>query len=249
MYFNFDKRSLYITLIILLLLTLVNLGSLNIVSTLLTLPGVIIAISFHEFAHAFAADRLGDSTPRNQGRLSLDPLKHIDPVGIFLLIFAHIGWGKPVQINTNNFSKASPTKGETIVSLAGPLMNFILAFILMIIFYALMIFVPGAGIMIFINQANPLSIGMTMLYYAIVVNIGLGVFNLIPIPPLDGSKIFLKALPYKAQRWIDDNIQIISLIFLVLFVSGILGHITSPVIAVVVKGMVYLAEIIFSIFI
>ena len=119
MYFNFDKRGLYITLVILLLLTLMNLGSFNLVSTLLTLPGVIMAISFHEFAHAFAADRLGDSTPRNQGRLSLDPLKHIDPVGIFLLIFAHIGWGKPVQINTNNFSKASPSKGETIVSLAG----------------------------------------------------------------------------------------------------------------------------------
>ena len=98
MYFNFDKRGLYITLVILLLLTLMNLGSFNLVSTLLTLPGVIMAISFHEFAHAFAADRLGDSTPRNQGRLSLDPLKHIDPVGIFLLIFAHIGWGKPVQI-------------------------------------------------------------------------------------------------------------------------------------------------------
>ena len=89
MYFNFDKRGLYITLVILLLLTLMNLGSFNLVSTLLTLPGVIMAISFHEFAHAFAADRLGDSTPRNQGRLSLDPLKHIDPVGIFLLIFAH----------------------------------------------------------------------------------------------------------------------------------------------------------------
>ena len=249
MYFNFDKRGLYITLVILLLLTLMNLGSFNLVSTLLTLPGVIMAISFHEFAHAFAADRLGDSTPRNQGRLSLDPLKHIDPVGIFLLIFVHIGWGKPVQINTNNFSKASPSKGETIVSLAGPLMNFILAFILMIIFYALMLFVPGAGIMLFLNQASPISIGMTMLYYAIIVNIGLGVFNLIPIPPLDGSKIFLKVLPYKAQRWIDNNMQIISLVFLLLFISGILGYITSPVISVIVNGMEHLVGTIFSIFI
>ena len=105
MYFQFNKRNLYIILVILLFLTIINLGSFNLVSTLLTLPGVILAISFHEFAHAFAADRLGDSTPRNQGRLSLDPMKHLDPVGIFLLVFAHIGWGKPVQINTNNFSK------------------------------------------------------------------------------------------------------------------------------------------------
>ena len=110
-------------------------GTFNIVATLLTLPGVILAMSFHEFAHAFAADRLGDPTPRNQGRLTLDPMKHIDPVGIFLLIFAHIGWGRPVQINPNNFSKVSREKGETIVSLAGPLMNFVLAFVLIIIYY------------------------------------------------------------------------------------------------------------------
>lgn len=128
-------------------------------------------------------------------------------------------------------------------------MNFILAFILMIIFYALMLFVPGAGIMLFLNQASPISIGMTMLYYAIIVNIGLGVFNLIPIPPLDGSKIFLKVLPYKAQRWIDNNMQIISLVFLLLFISGILGYITSPVISVIVNGMEHLVGTIFSIFI
>lgn len=249
MYFQFDKRSLYMILAIFLLLTLVNLGSFNLVSTLLTLPGVILALSFHEFAHAFAADRLGDSTPRNQGRLSLDPLKHIDPVGIFLLIFAHIGWGKPVQINTNNFSKVSPSKGETIVSLAGPIMNFVLAFILMVIFYAIMIFVPNANIMMLLSQATPISIGMTMLYYAIIVNIGLGVFNLIPIPPLDGSKIFLKLLPYKTQRWIDEKMQIISLIFLILFITGILGYITSPVITIVINGMEHVVGMIFSIFI
>ena len=92
---------------ILLFLTLYNLATFNLVATLLTLPGVILAMSFHEFAHAFTADKLGDSTPRNQGRLTLDPLKHIDPVGMFLLIFAHMGWGKPVQINPNNFSKIS----------------------------------------------------------------------------------------------------------------------------------------------
>lgn len=249
MYFQFDKRSLYITLAILLLLTLINLGSFNLVTTLLTLPGVILALSFHEFAHAFAADRLGDSTPRNQGRLSLDPMKHIDPVGIFLLIFAHIGWGKPVQINTNNFSKVSPSKGETIVSLAGPAMNFILAFVLMIIFYVILLFVPGAGIMFMFSQASPVSIIMTMIYYAIIVNIGLGVFNLIPIPPLDGSKIFLKILPYKAKRWIDENMQMISLIFLILFVTGVLGYITSPVITIVLGGMQKVVAAIFSIFI
>ena len=92
-------------------LTLVNLGTFNIVTTLLTLPGVILALSFHEFAHAFVAVKLGDPTPKNQGRLTIDPLAHIDPVGIFLLIFAHLGWGKPVQINPNNFSWVSRGTG------------------------------------------------------------------------------------------------------------------------------------------
>ncbi|MGN1330147.1 MAG: site-2 protease family protein [Clostridia bacterium] len=249
MYFQFDKRTLYIILGALLVLTIINLGTFNLIATLLTLPGVILALSFHEFAHAFVSDRLGDPTPRNQGRLTLDPLKHIDPVGIFLLIFAHIGWGKPVQINPKNFSKISESKGEALVALAGPVMNFILAFILMIIFYVILIFVPGTGILASFNAINIMNIIITIIYYAIIINIGLGVFNLIPIPPLDGSKIFLKFLPYRAQRWIDNNMQMISLVFMVLFIFGILGYITSPVISVIMKGMQYLVEAILSIFI
>lgn len=249
MYFQFDKKTLYIILGALLVLTIINLGTFNLIATLLTLPGVILALSFHEFAHAFVSDRLGDPTPRNQGRLTLDPLKHIDPVGIFLLIFAHIGWGKPVQINPKNFSKISESKGEALVALAGPVMNFILAFILMIIFYVILIFVPGTGILASFNAINIMNIIITIIYYAIIINIGLGVFNLIPIPPLDGSKIFLKFLPYRAQRWIDNNMQMISLVFMVLFIFGILGYITSPVISVIMKGMQYLVEAILSIFI
>ena len=231
--YDFDKRTMYIIIIALIAYTLFRLGAFNIVATLLTLPGVILAMSFHEFAHAFVAVKLGDSTPRNQGRLTLDPLKHIDPVGIFLLIFSHLGWGKPVEINPNNFSKVSKAKGEVLVALAGPLMNFILAFLLMIIYYLIILFIPGTGIIKSLDALNVLSVVMTMLYYAIVVNIGLGVFNLIPIPPLDGSKVFLRLLPYRAQRWIDENMQIISIVFLLLFMTGLLGYITSPVISAI----------------
>lgn len=247
--YGFDKRSLYILMAVLLILTIVNLGTFNIITTLLTLPGVILAMSFHEFAHAFAAVKLGDNTPRNQGRLTLDPLKHIDPVGIFLLIFAHIGWGKPVQINSNNFTKVSKGKGEAIVALAGPLMNFLLAFILLIIFYAILVFIPNTGVIKSLASLNVLSIVITILYYAIVVNIGLGVFNLIPIPPLDGSKIFLKLLPYKAQRWIDEHMNIISMVFLILFISGLLSYITTPVISVIMQGMDFVVRSLFSLFI
>ena len=247
--YQIDRKTLYIIMAALLALTLFNLATFNLVATLLTLPGVIIALSFHEFAHAFVADRLGDPTPRNQGRLTLDPLKHIDPVGIFLLIFAHMGWGKPVQINPNNFSKVSKEKGEALVALAGPVMNFILAFILMIIFYAMIVFIPGTGVLNSLKAINVMNVVITMIYYAIVVNIGLGVFNLIPIPPLDGSKIFLRFLPYRAQRWIDEHMEIISIIFLLLFVTDALSYITTPIISVIMKGLEICVNAIFSIFI
>lgn len=247
--YQIDRKTVYIIMAALLALTLFNLATFNLVATLLTLPGVIIALSFHEFAHAFVADRLGDPTPRNQGRLTLDPLKHIDPVGIFLLIFAHMGWGKPVQINPNNFSKVSKEKGEALVALAGPIMNFILAFILMIIFYAMIIFIPGTGVLSSLKAINVMNVVITMIYYAIIVNIGLGVFNLIPIPPLDGSKIFLRFLPYRAQRWIDEHMEIISIIFLLLFVTDALSYITTPIISVIMKGLEFCVNAIFSIFI
>lgn len=247
--YQIDRKTVYIIMAALLALTLFNLATFNLVATLLTLPGVIIALSFHEFAHAFVADRLGDPTSRNQGRLTLDPLKHIDPVGIFLLIFAHMGWGKPVQINPNNFSKVSKEKGEALVALAGPVMNFILAFILMIIFYAMIVFIPGTGVLNSLKAINVMNVVITMIYYAIVVNIGLGVFNLIPIPPLDGSKIFLRFLPYRAQRWIDEHMEIISIIFLLLFVTDALSYITTPIISVIMKGLENCVNAIFSIFI
>ncbi len=247
--YQIDRKTVYIIMAALLALTLFNLATFNLVATLLTLPGVIIALSFHEFAHAFVADRLGDPTPRNQGRLTLDPLKHIDPVGIFLLIFAHMGWGKPVQINPNNFSKVSKEKGEALVALAGPVMNFILAFILMIIFYAMIVFIPGTGVLNSLKAINVMNVVITMIYYAIIVNIGLGVFNLIPIPPLDGSKIFLRFLPYRAQRWIDEHMEIISIIFLLLFVTDALSYITTPIISVIMKGLEICVNAIFSIFI
>ena len=96
---------------------------------------MLIAITFHEFAHAFVADRLGDDTPRMQGRVNLNPISHIDPVGFVLLLFAGFGWGKPVQINPRNFDrKYSMEAGEAIVAFAGPLMNFILAIIFTLVY-------------------------------------------------------------------------------------------------------------------
>ena len=107
----------------------------KLLTLLLSIPGILIAITFHEFAHAFVADKLGDDTPRRQGRLSLNPLAHLDIYGTFLMIVAGFGWGKPVQINPNNFRRTiTIKKGEALVSIAGPAMNLILAIVFSIIY-------------------------------------------------------------------------------------------------------------------
>ena len=216
--FNFDRRTIYIVVAAVLVLGLFSMGTEGIMGMLMSLPGVIIAITFHEFAHAWTAYKLGDNTPMYQGRLNLNPLSHIDPIGLVMLIVAHFGWGKPVQINPNNFNgKYSLSASEAIVSVAGPLANFIVA-ILFAIIYALLI-----KFMVINDTIN------VIIQYIIILNIGLGVFNLIPIPPLDGSKILMHFLPYNAKVWFESKQYIFYIVFLLLFVTGIAGNIVAPV--------------------
>lgn len=185
----------------------------------------------------------GDHTARMQGRLNLNPLSHIEPFGLFMLIFAHIGWGKPVEINPRNFDKkVSMSTGEAIVAFAGPLMNFILAIILMIVFYALQ-FLPTSFLV-----STTGTVIFSMLQYAIIVNVGLGVFNLIPLPPLDGSKILKNFLSYNARAWLDNHIQIFYIIFLLIWFTGLTSYIVNPIINVVIKGIDYVVGGIFSLF-
>ena len=187
------------------------------------------------------ADKLGDTTPRSQGRLTLNPLKHLDPVGFVLLMFAHVGWGKPVEINPNNFtSNKSKSACEALVSLAGPVMNFIIAIISTVIYYALYKYAPA--------NEFAISILITLSYLTAIINIGIGVFNLIPLPPLDGEKIFRHILPYKAQQWLDRNSYILNMIFLLLWFFGLLGVVVSPVINVIYKGIFTVVSTIFSLF-
>lgn len=243
--FNIDRRIIYAIIAVLVISSIIQYAQnpMELLALLLTLPGVIIAITFHEFAHAYVADKLGDDTPRRQGRVTLNPLAHIDPVGFFMLIFVHFGWGKPVEINPTNFNrKRSMAKQEMLVALAGPLMNIIIALILTIILFAINTFAPS-----FTITMTGLIISL-VLQMAISVNIGLGIFNLIPLPPLDGSKIFINILPYKAKTWFQDNIQIFYIIFVVLWVTNLMGYIISPVISVVSKGIYELISAIFGIF-
>lgn len=243
--FNIDKRILYIIIAIFTVSTIVQYiqNPMELLALLLTLPGVIVAITFHEFAHAFVADKLGDDTPRRQGRLNLNPLSHIDPVGFFMLIFAHFGWGKPVEINPANFNrKRSMSAQEALVALAGPVMNLIIAIVLTIILFTITTFTPT-----FILSTTGMLIGLTF-QMAISVNIGLGVFNLIPLPPLDGSKILMHFLPYNAKTWFENNVQIFYIVFIVLWVTNLISYIISPVINIVSTGIYSMVSALFGFF-
>lgn len=233
MFYNSQNKTYIYILLAIFALMAISRGGFDIVSLLLTLPGVLVAITFHEFAHAFAADKLGDDTPRMQGRLNLNPLKHLDPFGFFMLVFAHIGWGKPVQINPRNFDrKISMQVGEAIVSVAGPLMNFLLAIVFTIIYCAIVKF-GGTGLIL--NTTG--AVITTMVYSAIIVNIGLGVFNLIPLPPLDGSKILKSFLPYNARVWMESHEMIFYIVFLVIWMTDIASMIITPIIDAIYSGL------------
>ena len=241
--FSLDKRVVYVVIAIMVLTTLVNYitnpGALF--GLLLSIPGVLVAITFHEFAHGFVAYKLGDNTAKDEGRLSLNPLDHLDPIGTLMLVFAGFGWGKPVHVNPRNYTrKISMEKGEAIVSSAGPIMNILLAIIFTLIYFAVKKYASVAFL-----SSTVGGIILLLIVSIISTNIGLGVFNLIPLPPLDGSKIIMPFLPYKAKEFFVNNEQIFSLIFVVLWVTGLAGIIITPVINWVTSGILNLGQLIF----
>lgn len=242
--FNFDRRTMFIIAGILLLFVIIqyvaNPGQL--IGLLLSAPGVLIAITFHEFAHGYAAYKLGDNTAKNEGRLSLNPLDHLDPIGTLMLLVAGFGWGKPVHVNPRNYTrKMSMEKGEAIVSAAGPLMNFILAIIFTLIYCAIYKFASLSFMTSTVGGIIILLISST-----ISINIGLGVFNLIPLPPLDGSKIIMPFLPYKAKEFFVNNEQIFYIVFVLLWITGLAGTIITPAINGISSGIFALGKVIFG---
>ena len=156
----------------------------SIETSLYMLPAFVIAISFHEFAHAWVADKLGDHTARFAGRMTLDPRSHFDVFGFLLFIFAGFGWAKGVPYNSNNFN-CNKRLGTILVSIAGVTANLLLAFISAVIYYGLLIFDLSLAI-------GPIG---NLIEKIFIYNIVFMVFNLLPIPPLDGSKIVAALIP------------------------------------------------------
>ncbi len=167
---------------------------------------ILFAITVHEYAHGKAAEAFGDPTPRMSGRLTLNPLAHIDPIGFLMLIIVRFGWAKPVPINPRYFR--DPEKDMAFVALAGPFANFTLAVLIALVFRVIP--VPSSELGYFI---------LNVFQYAVWINIALGIFNLLPIPPLDGSRLLRAIVPYEGQVFMDrlEPYGFFVLIFLILF--------------------------------
>ncbi len=243
--FSFDRKTVSIILIILIIIGVLQYIAMpgKLLSLLISIPGVLIAITFHEFAHAFVADKLGDDTARREGRISLNPKDHLDPVGTLMLLVAGFGWGKPVHVDPRNYTRRmSMEKGEALVSIAGPVMNFIIAFVFALIYYAIYKFASIGFLTSTIGNATMAIIGT-----AVSINIGLGVFNLIPLPPLDGSKVIIPFLPTNAKYWFINHEQIFYIAFVILWITGLAGTIITPAISAVSNAILGIAKLIFGI--
>lgn len=179
------------------------------------LPGIVIAMVIHEFSHARVAYALGDYTPRLQGRLTLNPAAHVDPIGLLMLFLVHFGWAKPVQINPMNFS--NPRRDDILVSLAGPASNLLTAFVFTIL------------LVLMVKLDLPMSEGLLVVFQLIIVyNINFAIFNMLPIPPLDGSHILRNLLPYELARGYEQ-LERYSFIFLIIILATpILSYIFVP---------------------
>lgn len=196
----------------------------DIIQYVLILPVILLALSFHEMSHGYLAYKLGDPTARNLGRLTLNPLKHIDIFGFICMMLFHFGWAKPVPIGTRNFKK--PRRDMALTAAAGPLANVLLALIFALLL-RLEILIVDAFFLEEIGAAligettstafNMLSILNYILYMGVLLNISLAVFNLIPIPPFDGSRIAYIFLPQKLYFHVMKYEQIIMIAILVLF--------------------------------
>lgn len=209
----------------------------SIETILYTLPAFVMAISFHEFAHAWVADKLGDHTARFAGRMTLDPRSHFDVFGFLLFIFAGFGWAKGVPYNSNNFN-CNKRLGTILVSIAGVTANFFLAFISAVIYYGLLIFDLSLAI-------GPIG---KLIEKIFIYNIVFMVFNLLPIPPLDGSKIVAALIPGDFEEVLNAVNPYGMFILIGLIYLGWIDKVMPRLIDGAVNGVSGIVEFLLSLF-
>ena len=191
------------------------------------LPAIVVGLSLHEFGHAFASDRLGAPTPRRQGRVTLSPFAHVDPIGFLALIFAGFGWGVPVQIDPRYYKNRR--RDEAIVASAGVAMNFALVVAFTII---TTVYYRFFGSFVATNLGN---IILEMMLYFISLNAMLMVFNLLPVPPLDGFNLLTQIFKLDKYDWWYKIYSQGSLILIVLVFLNVVSMIISPIISVIIS--------------
>ncbi len=204
-----------------------------ILSILLGLVPALLCITLHELSHGFVAYKLGDNTAKDRGRLSLNPLKHLDVMGLLMLLVFHVGWAKPVPVNMYNFK--NPKRGMAVTALAGPVSNFLITLVFMFLF----------GFTYTIVFANYTELGyylLQMLQLTAYISLGLGIFNLIPIPPLDGSKVLLSFISDSSYYKLMHYERYGMLLMIVLVSTGLIGKPLSAAIEYVYDLLIPLAQ-------
>jgi len=199
----------------------------DLLELIVSIPAVLIAITFHEFSHGYAAHLLGDPTPKNQGRLTLNPISHLDPLGTLMLLVAHFGWAKPVQVNPFYF-KGDRQRGLLLVSLAGPFSNLVLALFVAILY----------------NLFGVSGYFALFLFLLVSINVYLAIFNLIPVPPLDGSKILLGLLPRHMHEYVYKLEAYGPLVLVLLVLTNITSKILLPIAGAIITAFFYIGQLI-----
>lgn len=191
------------------------------------IPALLIALTIHEYAHARVAVSFGDPTPRILGRLTLNPLAHLDPIGLIMLWIFRFGWAKPVPVNPNNFTNHK--NGMMGVSLAGPLANILVAFTVAVLF----------AVLVKLDLLNNFT--AKILSFTYMYNVIFAIFNLIPLPPLDGSKVLMALLPGRQSDWFERIEPYAPFILMGLIYIGAIGVIINPLergLSFIIQGIV-----------
>ena len=218
-----------------------------VIHLLLSLPIILFALSLHETAHGYVAHKLGDPTAHSMGRLTLNPLKHLDPIGFICMLLFGFGWARPVPINSRYFRK--PRRDMALTAIAGPASNLIAAVCFSILYGIALLLLNIIGMKIGFPSDTVYELCqhfLIFLYYGVALNVTLAVFNLLPIPPLDGSRILCAFLPPKLAFQYMKYERIISIVLMLLLFFNILSPVIGFMTDLIIEGLMWIPSLILT---